>query len=109
MNTVMNHNSKIAIPYYGKLSRPSLGLERVYFILEKGEAGSNPEQVSIGVWDSREDATLPQWLEQNGVRDLICLERPGQVIAGQLFEYGIHVDGELGEEARFHLEAMQIF
>ena len=105
----MNDNSKIAIPYYGKLSRPSLGLERVYFILDKAVGGRTPEQVSIGVWDSREDATLPQWLEQNGVRGVFCLERPSEVIAGQLFEHGIHVDGDLGDEARFHLEAMQIF
>lgn len=101
--------SKIAVPYYGQLARPSEGLERVYFIMEAVSADTDPEQFSLGVWNAREDSSLPEWLEQNGVGGIVCRDMPHARIIDNLVKHGISIQGETSEESRHYLKVVQMY
>jgi hypothetical protein len=101
--------SKIAVPYYGQLARPSEGLERVYFIMEAVPANSAPEQFSLGVWNAREDASLPEWLDHNGVGGIVCRDTPHARIIENMVKHGISIQDEASEESRHYLKVVQMY
>lgn len=92
---------KIAIPYYGTLSHPNSGFERVFFILEHDEQNqSKHNQVSMGIWDATQTPLLPAWLHQNGIKQVVCSSAPDRSLMETMLKAGIRVFGESSEKAR---------
>lgn len=98
---------KIAIPYYGTLSHPSSGFERVFFILEHDETNQTKQnQVSMGIWDASENPLLPAWLHQNGIKQVVCSCTPDHSLVETMLKAGIRVFGEGSEKARKILKSL---
>lgn len=84
-------SGKVAVPYYGSLYRPKVGYERIYFIVENGQAKDKDLNVRLCVWDNKAESTLPQWLETNGIENLVCREEPEANLKNAIVGLGIHV------------------
>jgi hypothetical protein len=84
-------SGKVAVPYYGSLYRAKVGYERIYFIVEDGQAKEKELNVRLGVWDSKVAMTLPEWLKKNGVQNLVCREEPDATIKNSITGYGITI------------------
>lgn len=98
---------KIAIPYYGTLSHPSSGFERVFFILDQGEGVIGKQhQVSMGIWDANKTPLLPAWLHQNGIKQVVCSSTPDHSLVETMLKAGIRVFGEGSEKARNILRSL---
>jgi hypothetical protein len=92
---------KIAIPYYGTLSHPNSGFERVFFILEHDEHNQTKHnQVSMGIWDATQTPLLPAWLHQNGIKQVVCSSAPDRSLMETMLKAGIRVFGESSDKAR---------
>ena len=73
--------AKIAIPYYGSLTHPATGFERIYFIVEQDETTSGIfRNVSIGIWNASEKPLLPAWFRDLGVEALVCQTSPEETL-----------------------------
>lgn len=95
------NSGKIAIPYYGCLSHPNSGFERVFFILEQDEQNqSKHHSVSMGIWDTSKTPLLPAWLHQNGIKQIVCSTAPDHSLVETMLKAGIRVFGEGSEKAR---------
>ncbi len=93
--------AKIAIPYYGSLTHPSTGFERVYFIVEQDEnQAGRCKNISIGIWNSAEKPLLPSWFNDLGVQSLVCQTDPEANLLENLKNAGIKVLNEGNEFAR---------
>jgi predicted Fe-Mo cluster-binding NifX family protein len=84
-------SGKVAVPYYGSLYRPKVGYERIYFIVEDGRATEKDLNVRLCVWDNKRKSTLPEWLKDNGVENLVCREEPGSNLKKTMDGAGIHI------------------
>jgi len=84
-------SGKVAVPYYGSLYRPKVGYERIYFIVEDGHAKDNDLDVRLCVWDNKTESTLPEWLEHNGIENLVCREEPENNLMNAIVNLGINV------------------
>jgi len=92
---------KIAIPYYGTLSHPNSGFERVFFILEQDESiNGRHHHVRMGIWDATKTPLLPAWLHQNGIKQIVCSAAPDRSLMESMLKAGIRVLGEGSEKAR---------
>ena len=92
---------KIAIPYYGTLSHPNSGFERVFFILEHDEyTPTKPHNVSMGIWDANQTPLLPAWLHQNGIKQIVCSTDPDHSLVETMLKAGIRIFGEGSDKAR---------
>ncbi|MGB4598685.1 MAG: hypothetical protein WBI04_01755 [Trichlorobacter sp.] len=100
---------KIAIPYYGSLTHPTSGFERIFFIVEQaGQKNTNGQQVSIGIWDAKESQLLPNWLHELGVHQIVCRTRPEGALIDTMVKSGIRVFSEGSEAARKLLKQLNI-
>ncbi len=98
---------KIAIPYYGTLSHPSSGFERVFFILEQDDNCSGKHhQVSMGIWDANKTPLLPAWLHQNGIKQVVCSSAPDHSLIETMLKAGIRVFGTGSDKARKILKSL---
>lgn len=98
---------KIAIPYYGTLSHPISGFERVFFILEQDDQHPGKHhQVSMGIWDANKTPLLPAWLHQNGVKQVVCSAPPDRSLIETMLKAGIRVFGQGSEKARSILKSL---
>lgn len=98
---------KIAIPYYGALSHPNSGFERVFFILENDEQNQGTHHnVSMGIWDATQTPFLPAWLHQNGIKQVVCSSAPDYSLIETMLKAGIRVFGEGSEKARKILKSL---
>ena len=98
---------KIAIPYYGTLSHPNSGFERVFFILESADQPSGcKHHVSMGIWDANQTPLLPAWLHQNGIKQVICTTAPDHSLVETMLKAGIRIFGEGSEKARKILKTL---
>lgn len=95
------NTGKIAIPYYGALSHPNSGFERVFFILEHDEHNQGKQNhVSMGIWDAAKTPLLPAWLHQNGIKQVVCSSAPDRSLIETMLKAGIRVFGEGSDKAR---------
>lgn len=100
---------KIAIPYYGNLTHPTSGFERIFFIVDQGgQKNMNSQQVSIGIWDAKESQLLPTWLHELGVQQIVCRTRPEGALVDTMVKSGIRVFSEGTEAARNLLKQLNI-
>lgn len=80
-----------AIPYYGNLMHPTTGFERVFFIVEQDSNNEKNQQISIGIWDSKQSKSLPGWLGMLGVEQLVCSETPDEKLQQTLQNEGVQI------------------
>ncbi|PLX89837.1 MAG: hypothetical protein C0618_00305 [Desulfuromonas sp.] len=90
----------LAVPYYGQLVRHNGGLEHIYFRLNANPVTGELTKSELCVWDQKNSPSLPEWLDQNGIRTLLCSDkRPG--LESLFTANGIHVfweqSGEISE------------
>ncbi len=64
--------TRIAVPYYGQLVRPCVGVEKIYFVVEVHPNLPEPRHVAMRVWNPDEVPELPVWLRKKGVSGVIC-------------------------------------
>lgn len=83
-------NGRVAVPYYGRLYKPRIGYERIFFIVEPGES-REAQNVSLCVWDNQLEQSLPQWLKKNGIVSLVCKDMPEKGIRNAITQFGINV------------------
>ena len=101
--------AKIAIPYYGSLTHPNTGFERVYFIVEQDDSQvGRCKNISIGIWNASEIPLLPAWLNNLGVKSLVCQNVPDENILGTLKTAGIKVLNEGNDIARRILKQLNL-
>lgn len=100
---------KIAIPYYGNLTHPTSGFERIFFIVDHDvQKPSNNSAVSIGIWDAKQTPLLPAWLHDLGVQQVVCRTRPEEALLETMIQAGIRVFSEGSEAARKLLKQLNI-
>ena len=66
---------RIAVPYYGALVRPDVGLERIFFIAEAGRLSGEWNELGLRIWNPKETPRLAHWLRRMGVGGVICSDR----------------------------------
>ncbi|HEU0265342.1 MAG TPA: hypothetical protein VFR01_06400 [Geobacterales bacterium] len=66
---------RVAVPYYGSLSAPPLGLARLYFVAEVDSESRSVMDVSLQVWDPKSERNLSVWLREQGIEGIICSDR----------------------------------
>ncbi|HEX8960883.1 MAG TPA: hypothetical protein VF775_04855 [Geobacteraceae bacterium] len=64
--------TRIAVPYYGQLVRPCVGVEKIFFVAEVHPNLPEPRHVALRVWNPEEVPELPVWLRKKGVSGVIC-------------------------------------
>lgn len=99
---------KVAVPYYGRLHRARLGYERIYFIVETGDADEKDLDVRLGVWDHKKEQTLPEWLKNIGVASLVCREEPEMHISQTMAGLGINVLNETNTDASRLMQSLMV-
>lgn len=99
---------KVAVPYYGRLHRAKFGYERIYFIVETGDANEKNLEVRLGVWDHKKEQTLPEWLKINGVASLVCREEPEMHISKTMAGLGINVLNENNTDASRLMQSLMV-
>jgi len=100
---------KIAIPYYGNLTHPVSGFERIFFIVEHDiSKPAQTQNISIGIWDAKQSPLLPSWLHELGVHQIVCRTRPEGALIDTMVQAGIRVFSEGSEAARKLLKQLNI-
>lgn len=102
------NNGKVAVPYYGRLHRAKIGYERIFFIVEAGAASGIDLDVSLSVWDSQIDQTLPEWLKNNGVASIVCREEPDRFITKTMTDLGINVLNARNNDASRLMQSLMV-
>lgn len=73
MNTQQTNSIiHVAVPYYGSLSLPPLGLSRLYFVAGIDTASSKVGRMEIQVWDPKKEPNLSAWMRKQGFSGVIC-------------------------------------
>lgn len=100
---------KIAIPYYGNLTHPASGFERIFFIVEHDTQRPIQQQaISLGIWDAKQTPFLPTWLQEIGVRQVVCSTKPDETLLDTMINAGIKVFSEGSEAARKILKQLNL-
>ncbi len=98
---------KIAIPYYGSLSHPNSGFERVFFILEQDATPHGSyRQLGMGIWDAGETPLLSAWLRQIGVNQLVCKNVPDRSLSESMLKSGIRIFDAGSDKAKRILKTL---
>lgn len=66
-NTVL-----VAVPYYGSLTLPPLGLSRLFFVAAVDTASGKVARIEIQVWDPKKEPNLSVWMRKLGFSGVIC-------------------------------------
>jgi len=73
MNTQqINNPILVAVPYYGSLSLPPLGLSRLFFVAAVDTASRKVGKIEIQVWDPKKEPNLSVWMRTQGFSGVIC-------------------------------------
>ena len=64
--------ARIAVPYYGQLVRPGVGIEKIYFVAEIKPDSREVRHVTLRVWNPHEVPELASWLKKKRVSGVIC-------------------------------------
>lgn len=100
---------KIAIPYYGNLTHPTSGFERIFFIVEHDSQRSVQQPaVSLGIWDAKQAPFLTSWLHEIGVKQVVCSKKPDEKTLLTMISAGIKVFSEGSETAKKLLKQLNI-
>lgn len=100
---------KIAIPYYGNLTHPTSGFERIFFIVEHDTQRPMQQQaVSLGIWDAKQTPFLTTWLHEIGVQQVVCNNKPDETTLVTMINAGIRVFSEGSEAAKKLLKHLNI-
>ncbi len=67
-----NKTISIAVPYYGTLTLPPLGLSRVFFIASVDTASRKVTNIELQVWDPKNEPNLSVWMRELGVSGVMC-------------------------------------
>lgn len=67
-----NHTTLVAVPYYGSLSLPRLGLSRLFFVAAVDTATRRVCRIEIQVWDPNKEPNLSVWMRKQGFSGVIC-------------------------------------
>jgi len=82
----------IAIPYYGTLRQPKIGLAQIYFIAKVKLPEGCLSELSMAVWNPKTESSLGKWLLQLGVHGILCSDDPctpdPELTARQLWIHG---------------------
>jgi hypothetical protein len=97
---------QIAIPYYGNISRPGHGLEKVYFLVKACRFSGQIDSIQIMVWAGRNVGELIEWFKNQSVVAVISSERNAR-IENALERADIvscwNVHGDVKEMVQFYL------
>lgn len=73
MNTQqINNTIHVAVPYYGSLSLPPLGLSRLFFVASVDTSSNKVGRIEIQVWDPKKEPNLSVWMSKQGFSGVIC-------------------------------------
>ncbi|MDD2852489.1 MAG: hypothetical protein PHY09_11430 [Desulfuromonadaceae bacterium] len=75
MNTPETNNTNtvhVAVPYYGSLTLPPLGLSRLFFVAGVDTESNKVGRIDIQVWDPRKEPNLSAWMRKQGFSGVIC-------------------------------------
>lgn len=70
--TTQTSQQIIAIPYYGILRQPKIGLAQIYFIAKVKLPEGCLDELSMAVWNPKAEPQLGKWLLQLGVHGILC-------------------------------------
>ena len=62
----------VAVPYYGSLTLPPLGLSRLFFVASVDTASGKVGRIEIQVWDPKNEPNLSVWMREQGFSGVIC-------------------------------------
>jgi len=100
---------KIAIPYYGNLTHPTSGFERIFFIIDHDTQRPTQQQaVSLGIWDAKQTPFLTSWLHDIGVEQVVCSKKPDEKTLVTMISAGIKVFSEGSEAAKKLLKQLNV-
>jgi predicted Fe-Mo cluster-binding NifX family protein len=68
----INNSILVAVPYYGSLTLPPLGLSRLFFVAFVDTGSNKVERMEIQVWDPWKDLNLSAWMRKQGFSGVIC-------------------------------------
>lgn len=90
----------VAVPYYGNLLMPPLGLTRVFFVATVDLGSKKVTRMELQVWDPKKEPTLSVWMRSQGFSGVICSDS-GSHYRGALQTEGIWLipdqEGEAAE------------
>lgn len=72
---ITQHSSNtvfVAVPYYGSLTLPPLGLSRLFFAAAVDTATRKVARIEIQVWDPKKEPNLSVWMRKLGFSGVIC-------------------------------------
>ncbi len=78
INQQVHRLVKIAVPYYGTLSLPPLGLARIYFVAKVDPATRTAVNIELKVWNPKQKPNLSIWLRELGIAGVICSDSGSQ-------------------------------
>ena len=67
-----NNCIRVAVPYYGSLSLPPLGLSRLFFVASVDPASRKVSRLEIQVWDPKKEPNIAVWMRTQGFSGVIC-------------------------------------
>lgn len=94
---------RLAVPYYGRLITPKLGLSPVFFVADIDPDASRINFIDVMVWDFRQQPSLAGWLKKQGVNGLLCSD-PQPHNLEELMQEGLWVRANEAGEAMEMLE-----
>ena len=65
---------RVAVPYYGPLVRPNVGLEKIYFVAEVDLQSNSMKNLTVRVWNPKVRKELPEWIKKSGISGIICTD-----------------------------------
>ena len=81
-----NQTIFVAVPYYGTLTLPPLGLSRVFFIATVDVATRKVTNNELQVWDPKNEPNLSVWMRELGVSGVVCSDNGSSYQAAFNFE-----------------------
>lgn len=105
METQLHTNClhRLAVPYYGRLVTPRLGLSPIYFVADIDPGSAKIQSLDVLVWDLRQEPSLACWLRKQGVNGLLCSDSQLPCL-DELAQQGVWVRASEGGEAMEMLE-----
>lgn len=94
---------RLAVPYYGRLITPRIGLSPIYFVADVDSHGAKVHCFEVLVWDLRQEPRLAAWLRKQGVNGVLCSD-PHPPLQEELAQEGVWVRANEAGEAMDMLE-----